>query len=134
MLSSLTYALIPAGKLSKFALIGYLMLLFWGSLWPINSELVANHDKLNHLLGYAGLGLLLGWSQTQLKLIQTWLVTFSIGVLIECLQGLTSWRYFEWFDMLANGIGALLALPILWLIRRQLDPYFQALVLAKEQS
>ena len=30
-----------------------------------------------------------------------------MGVLIECLQGLTSYRSFEWMDMLANTIGVL---------------------------
>ena len=32
-----------------------------------------------------------------------------MGALIECLQGLTDYRSFEWLDMLADAVGVTLA-------------------------
>ncbi len=65
-------------------------------------------DKLNHAMAYA---LLMLWfcqhyvGRARFKLL-LWLV--FMGVLIEFLQGLTGYRYFEFADMLANSIGVLL--------------------------
>jgi glycopeptide antibiotics resistance protein len=43
---------------------------------------------------------------------------FLIGALIECLQGLTPWRQFEWADMLANGSGVATGLFVWWALKR----------------
>ena len=71
---------------------------------------VPGTDKLHHALAY--FALMFCWGQLfisprpRLKLAITFVV---MGALIECLQGLTTYRYFEWLDMLANAIGVAIA-------------------------
>lgn len=74
-------------------------------------------DKLVHAGAYAGLAVL--W-RLALDVRSRWILlgVFAIGALIECLQGLTPWRQFEWADMLANGSGAFVGLAGWWLVRR----------------
>lgn len=63
-------------------------------------------DKLSHLVTYLVLAgwfslLAVNWRQ----LVLTVIGLLAYGGLIELLQGLTSYRYPEWADLLANGIG-----------------------------
>lgn len=74
---------------------------------PIRTTL-AYGDKLGHLLAYA---LLMAWF-VQIYQSRAWLLLHGVlllllGVLLEFLQELTG-RYFEYSDMVANGIGVLL--------------------------
>lgn len=70
-------------------------------------------DKVGHLLGYA---VLTGWFT---QLYQRKKIQFSIfvifclmGIGLEFLQGLGGVRMFEYADMLANALGALLGLVL----------------------
>ena len=77
-----------------------------GSIMPS----VPGTDKLHHALAY--FALMFCWGQLfisprpRLNLAITFVV---MGALIECLQGLTTYRSFEWLDMLADAIGVALA-------------------------
>ena len=66
-------------------------------------------DKLSHLVTYV---LLAGWfsllAVNHLRLAFTLLGLLAYGGLIELLQGMTGYRYPEWGDLLANGIGIVL--------------------------
>lgn len=68
-------------------------------------------DKSLHTIGYF---CLMGWfmqiyTRTSAKVI--WAIFFvSMGVVLEFLQGLGGVRHYEVFDMLANGLGVLIAL------------------------
>ncbi|MCG6918684.1 MAG: VanZ family protein [Deltaproteobacteria bacterium] len=68
-------------------------------------------DKVSHILAYM---ILMLWfaniypqrsSQLQLSI-----GFFVMGVCLELLQGMTQYRTFSYIDMLANGLGILLAL------------------------
>nr|PZN04959.1 MAG: VanZ family protein [Pseudomonadota bacterium] len=66
-------------------------------------------DKLQHLFAYA---LLMGWfaqlhreTRVRLRLAAAFV---ALGVALEFLQGLTSWRSYEGYDMAANAVGVLL--------------------------
>lgn len=67
-------------------------------------------DKVGHFLAYACLGVLWSFAFRQNAWrggLRLWLGLFALGALLEVLQ----WqfypeRYFEFADMLANGIGA----------------------------
>jgi VanZ family protein len=71
---------------------------------------VPGTDKWHHALAY--FALMFCWGQwfiqpsTRLKLA---IAFVAMGALIECLQGMTSYRSFEWLDMLADAIGVALA-------------------------
>ena len=65
-------------------------------------------DKLSHLVTYF---LLAGWfsllAANRISLGWTVIGLIAYGMLIELLQGMTSYRYPEWGDVLANAIGVL---------------------------
>lgn len=81
------------------------------SLLPHPPELVSfdGIDKLEHLLAYAWL--MLWFCQvyvTHAARISVLAGLVALGVCLECLQGLSGYRYFEYTDMLANSAGVLL--------------------------
>ena len=93
-----------------------------GSIMPS----VPGTDKLHHALAY--FALMFCWGQLfisprpRLKLAITFVV---MGALIECLQGLTTYRSFEWLDMLADAIGVALAwtaVTVQLAVQRRLAP------------
>lgn len=71
---------------------------------------VPGNDKWHHGLAY--FTCMFCWAQwitppgPRLKLAVAFIL---MGALIECLQGLTTYRTFEWLDMLANTVGVILA-------------------------
>jgi VanZ family protein len=68
-------------------------------------------DKVEHGMAYAALS----WWFCQLYLgarQRVVLALIAMGVVIEILQGLSGYRYFEYADMLANSTGVLLG--FLW--------------------
>ena len=77
-----------------------------GSLVP--SPDIGVSDKLSHLVTYF---LLAGWfsllATNRIRLGWTVIGLIAYGMLIELLQGMTAYRYPEWGDVLANGIGVL---------------------------
>ena len=66
-------------------------------------------DKASHLLTYLVLS---GWFSllARNRMILAWSILGLLlyGMLIEWLQGMTGYRYAEWGDVLANGLGCLL--------------------------
>lgn len=73
---------------------------------------VTEGDKWGHTLGYA---LLMIWFvqlyQRPLH-ARLGLGVLLLGIAMECMQGLTSYRSFEWWDMVADGGGVLVG----WLL------------------
>jgi len=82
-------------------------------LIPLASPSMNFHwsDKLEHLSAYA---LLMGWFALILldpTLLRRYALGFiAMGLGIECLQGLTDYRSFEWADWGADSLGVLLGL------------------------
>lgn len=89
----------------------FILALWILSLWPAEelSRLGARlfNDKLEHFIGYLLLAWVLrqGWPRQPLWL--AWLVAFVCGAGIEFAQAFSPSRHFSWWDMLANGAGAL---------------------------
>lgn len=83
-------------------------------------------DKLGHLLAY---GALMSWfaqidRRWQARLC--WALAFiAMGIALEFVQGMTTYRSFDAFDMLANAIGVLLgwlvAPPRGWSVFRRIE-------------
>lgn len=78
----------------------------------------SNGDKVFHSLSYFGLTLLwflqsfMGKKDTSLtrRLIAVSLAILAFGMIVEILQlALTNYRSFDWYDMLANTFGVLVA-------------------------
>ncbi|MGZ8983668.1 MAG: VanZ family protein [Methylotenera sp.] len=70
-------------------------------------------DKANHMLAFAVLAWLgcQAFPQRQTTVLLGLLV---YGVLVEVLQSLTSYRFGDWHDLLADALGML----IFWLLSR----------------
>ncbi|MCX7545707.1 VanZ family protein [Marinicella gelatinilytica] len=91
--------------------IGWLLvILIWLlSLLPLSvpTTAVEGGDKIGHFVAYA---VMTYWFLHLYP--KTWLVIWAfivMGVMIEVLQGLTTFRFFEWADILANGLGVVVA-------------------------
>ncbi len=66
-------------------------------------------DKLKHFLAYAVLMAWFGQIYTTVTTQRGWLIGLALlGVALEFLQGWGGQRFFEYADMLANTLGALL--------------------------
>ncbi len=91
--------------------IGWLMIaaVLYLSLMPNPPSLdVSAGDKWSHAAGYAGL--MIWFAQLYARPVHWRLGAglVCLGVLIECAQGLTSYRSFEYLDMLADAGGVVL--------------------------
>jgi len=66
-------------------------------------------DKLEHALAYCLL--MLWFCQVYVRRTQRLFVAgllIALGIIVELLQEMTSYRYFEYADMLANATGVML--------------------------
>ena len=83
------------------------------SLLPLDQPEFSPNDKLNHVLGWGALGLLvgLGWPGR----LAVWPALWGYSWLIEVAQGLTAYRLFSIADGFANLAGLVLAVVLLWL-------------------
>lgn len=68
-------------------------------------------DKANHALAF-GVMALLGALAYPARLGRILLGLLAYGVLIEVLQGFTGYRDKDWHDVIADGVGLLLAWPL----------------------
>ncbi|MEI6738396.1 MAG: VanZ family protein [Pseudomonadota bacterium] len=99
--------------LQFFRLTGFaIILLIWVlSLVPLNQITIPGGDKLHHLIAYSSL--MMVWvlatpRRTAMQHFWMALAFMAMGLAIECAQGLTTYRFFEWADALANSLGVLL--------------------------
>jgi glycopeptide antibiotics resistance protein len=78
-------------------------------------------DKLSHIIAYMTLMLWFANIYPRRSLqFQFSIGFFVMGVCLELLQGMTEYRTFAYADMLANGLGILLAL---YLARTRFSTY-----------
>jgi VanZ family protein len=93
------------------------LLLGWGmvltvvvlSLIPLDLDLQENRDKLAHSLAYCALSFWFGMLfEGRGRQLLAALGFAAMGVAIEFLQGMTDYRTFDVFDMVANAVGAAL--------------------------
>ncbi len=87
----------------------WVAIILWLSLTPVPPQPFYLSDKVEHMLAYL---LLMGWFAVVCRdgarrLAAALLV--AMGIVVEILQGLSGYRYFEWADMAANTSGVLLA-------------------------
>ena len=74
---------------------------------------VPGSDKWHHALAYFACMFAWGqWFTRPIPRLRLAIIFIVMGALIECLQGLTSYRSFEWLDMAADTVGVALA----WLV------------------
>ena len=92
---------------------------------PPSSQLF-DFDKLNHGVAFFVLAVLMeyafpnlaGWAIKLLPLV-------AFGLAIEMLQFWIGYRYFEWMDLVADGVGLLLFWIVRGKIRAAIDPMIQ---------
>lgn len=103
---------------SRAALVGWVVLIAWASLLPPEEipSGPAVSDKVVHALGYAILGALAVASG--LRWPPAVLLAVGIGLLLEIAQRISGYRSFEWGDLAADAIGALLGALAMSLVAR----------------
>ena len=98
----------------RLASVGILIAIWILSFLPGSAmPSVFGSDKLHHALAYFACMFAWGqWFTRPVPRLKLAIIFIVMGALIECLQGLTSYRSFEWLDMLADAVGVTLA----WLV------------------
>ena len=93
-----------------FAL-AYMMLLVFGILSLIPGPDIGDSDKIAHFVGYAALAAWFSLIIEQRKSLWYILIgLISYGLLLELLQSLTSYRFGDLADVVANSLGVITGL------------------------
>ena len=94
-------------------LLGAMMLLGVGALSLLPLPDVGVGDKFSHVVTYVFLGGWFGLLAANWRIL-CWTVVglMAYGILLEFLQGMTTYRYAEWGDVLANGSGILIGITV----------------------
>ncbi|MDN6280033.1 MAG: VanZ family protein [Psychroflexus sp.] len=116
--------------------ISLLLLIIIGTAIPVLSLInlsgmptfqIKSADKLYHLIAYASLSFIFALHYhnhvkrkiSSVSYLGIFLLAVIFGIIIEVLQDtLTSYRTFDYFDILANACGALLGLVIISILLR----------------
>lgn len=78
-------------------------------------------DKLGHVIAYLLLTVLVGLSLPRVSRVTVGIVTIGFGILMEILQeSLTAYRMLDIYDILANIIGSVIGIWLIWLFERRL--------------
>jgi glycopeptide antibiotics resistance protein len=106
--NSLSISMVPLKLVKVWYFIGATMLAGVALVSLMPAPDIGVSDKLSHLVTYF---LLSGWfsllAGNRASLGWTAIGLIGYGMLIELLQGMTTYRYPEWGDVLANGAGVL---------------------------
>lgn len=96
----------------KYIAIGTTLVVWVLCLIPLPQVGVPGGDKTHHMLAYATLMLLwvisINGGATLKQQAQIAAALVVMGLAVECAQGLTTYRFFEWADVAANTAGVLL--------------------------
>ena len=77
-------------------------------------------DKAQHAIGFGTLTVLAVLAYPDVSKLRIGLMLVALGVLIEVLQYFSGYRYGDWQDALADGVGVLLGLGLgVWLMREE---------------
>ena len=77
-------------------------------------------DKAQHAIAFGVLAVLAVLAYPEASRLRIALLLIGQGVLIEVLQYFGGYRYGDWQDALADGVGVLLGLSLAaWLIRQE---------------
>jgi VanZ family protein len=98
--------------LARIGLVVWIGLIFWSSLAPADQIAVSARvsDKLLHAVGYALLGALAVLSFRRPRPVPILIGIVAFGLLLEILQRRTGYRSFEWTDLLADALGAVIGI------------------------
>ena len=105
-------------------------LILWLALTPNPpSNQFLGFDKLNHGLAFFTLAALMEYAFPHLASWAAKLLPLSVfGLAIEMLQFWIGYRYFEWMDLVADGVGLLLFWIVRGKIRAAVDPIIQRVI------
>ena len=128
---TLIWLTIKAARLKSMNKFHVLMrVLFWTSFVAINiltlspapylPPLFNWWDKAQHTIAFCTLAVLAVLAYPQCSKLRIALLLIGQGVLIEVLQYFSGYRYGDWQDALADGVGVLLGLGLgVWLMREE---------------
>ncbi len=95
-------------QIARAALVLCLSTILWLALSPNppNPAGLLDFDKVNHILAFFVLAGLLDYASVNIARFKgKVLPLLAFGLLIEVLQYWVGYRYFEWGDLVADGIG-----------------------------
>jgi VanZ family protein len=76
-------------------------------------------DKAQHAIGFGTLAVLAVLAYPEVSKLRIGVLLMVLGVLIEVLQYLGGYRFGDWQDAVADGVGVLVGLGLAWEICRQ---------------
>ena len=107
-------------RLTQFLFFAALVVVVAATVMPVPSMPVSVtwNDKILHFIAYFGLGILggTGWPARRYALLLTMPL---FGMALEAAQGVMAiGRYFEWYDGIANALGAFAGVAASLAVRR----------------
>jgi VanZ family protein len=120
----LIWLTIKAAKLKSMHKFDYILkFLFWTSFVVINvlalspapflpPEIFDWWDKAQHAIAFGALAVLAVLAYPGVSKVRIGLLLIAHGVLIEVLQYFTGYRFGDWQDALADGVGVLVGLVL----------------------
>lgn len=79
----------------------------------------ASSDKVNHIMAFITLGILLRWSYPALGMIWALILLVGYGLGIEVIQSALPYRHFALLDLLADLAGSVAGLfASTWLLKK----------------
>jgi len=102
------------------------------SLLPLKEAVLPGSDKLHHFVAYGTMMFvwIIGLApQTRRQQISLAILFVLMGVAVEFIQGMVSYRTFSWADALANTVGVLLG----WTMAALLLPIWRKKVMLSER-
>jgi VanZ family protein len=98
--------------LARLGLLAWVAFVLWSSLAPASMvPLAANvSDKVLHAMAYGLLAALATLSLKHPRPLVVLVTVVAFGLLLEVLQRQTGYRTFEWTDLLADAVGAVVGI------------------------
>jgi len=95
----------------------YILTILTLSLIPMHDMNINNNDKFNHFIAFF-VFTILGFLAYRFKYISLFFIGLLVGIAIEVFQYFVKYRSTEFADLVADSIGILLALIVIFLFNR----------------
>lgn len=105
-------------KLGRTLYFTYLIIILISAIIPPSNIPSSIDDKIVHAVGFMGVALLYAWAYKKEKWWKNIIYGLAFGIFIEIIQYFIPYRSFELFDIIADGVGLILGVLLVEIMRK----------------